>query len=230
MSLASKRVNFLVRDSQVSAKMLFLVPTVLICGFLTQRLASFSGTENPVEGAVPVHKIEAPETPESAPNGASAESVPSVKDRVGAAVRSRILGIQGVARIEPDSGNKGLSVEFKSDEFFKIGTAVMEERSLSSVRELAILLKETFGGSRIEIEGHTDSSPVIKQRRMFPSNWELSAARAASLLHVFEATGFPKENLKVSGYGDSRPVGESESGNRRIVVRVTPSAGEGGRQ
>jgi chemotaxis protein MotB len=95
------------------------------------------------------------------------------------------------------------------------------------------VLRGIAARSGIEIQGHTDDSPVIKQRKIYPSNWELSTARAASLVRAFEDAGFLKSNLKVVGFGDSRPmvpnrtpdgkvIEENLVKNRRIVLRVLP--------
>ncbi|MBU6152767.1 MAG: OmpA family protein [Bdellovibrionales bacterium] len=209
----SARINFIVREPLLGSRKLVACSAIVFVGF---ALALFSGSRpkeeplpvsmNPVESVAPV------------------ESSAFLNE-----VESRILGVPGVEKLDSGAGKEELTVEFKSDQFFRIGTANLEQRSIPEIRKVAVLLKEAFSSAMIEIEGHTDASPVVKQRRVFPSNWELSAARAASLLHIFEEEGFPKSQLKVSGYGDSRPMGDREDANRRIIVRVIRSeGGEGG--
>jgi len=136
-------------------------------------------------------------------------------------------------------GQKGdVFVVLNSDHYFQVGTAKISDEKVIQLAEIADVLKTTakeFGDKvALEIEGHTDDSPVVKQKHLYPSNWELSAARAASLVHLFEGAGFDKEKMKLVGYGDSRPVAPNRDPNgepivsnaiknRRIVLRVYAS-------
>ncbi len=68
---------------------------------------------------------------------------------------------------------------------------------------------------KVAVEGHTDSLPIRSSR--FPSNWELSAARAVSVARYFQSTGVAPENLGATGYGDNEtPDGRSR--NRRVEI------------
>ena len=219
MIAGSRRINFIIKESVFSKKRVAVLGAVLMIGFAASLHVPFEkneGEKRSVANLVPKQT-------------GSQTSVQTPTSPILEVLSSRLSVIPGVEKFQSSSSGGELSVEFKSDQFFKIGTATLEERSISAIRDVALLLKETFAGSWIEIEGHTDDSPVVKQRRLFPSNWELSGARAASLLHVFENAGFQKDHLKVAGYGDSRPVGGSQAGNRRIVVRVIHPNEEGGR-
>jgi flagellar motor protein MotB len=145
--------------------------------------------------------------------------------------------IQGVQSVK--KGEKGdVSVVLNTDQFFMIGTAKISSEKMPQLSEIAGALKATAKdlGEQValEIEAHTDDSPIVKQKHLYQSNWELSAARAASLVHLFEEVGFEKDQMKLVGYGDSRPVvpnrdpsGELIVGNamknRRIVLRVYPA-------
>ena len=77
----------------------------------------------------------------------------------------------------------------------------------------------------ISIEGHTDSRPISSGR--YPSNWELSTARATSVLrHLTEHVGFDPTRLSAAGYADTRPLApndtvEGAARNRRVEVVVT---------
>jgi len=79
------------------------------------------------------------------------------------------------------------------------------------------------------IEGHTDSKPVVSGQ--YPSNWELSSARASRVVRSFVDRGFDPKQMAALGYADTRPVEESRSPdgkwnedslskNRRVVVRI----------
>ena len=127
-------------------------------------------------------------------------------------------------------GNE-FSIILQSDRFFNLGTATLNADSLAFMGQIADFIRNKFNGVHLEIEGHTDESPVLKRKKLFRSNWELSLARAAAVLHVFEESGIPKTNLKIAGFGDSRPLvpNRNERGemipenlirNRRIILRV----------
>ena len=133
------------------------------------------------------------------------------------------LGLESLVH-EKDSN--AIRITLSSDTFFELGSAKLEANSISSIQEIVEVLKPLSAVSSIEIEGHTDDSPVIRQRVNYPSNWELSAARAASLIPLFINGGYGKDQLKVSGFGDSHPLfpneldNRSNAKNRRIVLRV----------
>jgi len=87
-----------------------------------------------------------------------------------------------------------------------------------------------FTGNPIRIEGHTDSIPVTGSlQQIFPSNWELSVARAANAVSFMQGAGnFNPTNLSASGFGEFRPVAgndtrEGRALNRRIEVVVSPT-------
>jgi chemotaxis protein MotB len=73
------------------------------------------------------------------------------------------------------------------------------------------------------VEGHTDSNPISTQR--FPSNWELSSARASSVVRLFIESGVAPDRLTAAGYADQRPIAENntEAGrarNRRVAIML----------
>jgi chemotaxis protein MotB len=73
------------------------------------------------------------------------------------------------------------------------------------------------------VEGHTDNIPISTPQ--FPSNWELSAARAASVVRLFIDTGMDPRRLTATGYADQRPVadnatGEGRQSNRRVAITI----------
>ncbi|MFC6755308.1 OmpA family protein, partial [Halorubrum tibetense] len=75
----------------------------------------------------------------------------------------------------------------------------------------------------IQVEGYTDSEPI--QTSLFPSNWELSAARASAVVKLLAASGVTPERLSAVGYGEFQPIADNttEAGraqNRRVVLMV----------
>ncbi|MGA0806389.1 MAG: OmpA family protein [Pseudohongiellaceae bacterium] len=77
--------------------------------------------------------------------------------------------------------------------------------------------------NRVHVEGYTDNVPV--QSAQYPSNWELSAARAAAVIRLFAARGISPDRMAAIGYGEQRPAesNATETGrnkNRRVVIVV----------
>ena len=88
---------------------------------------------------------------------------------------------------------------------FREGRAEIRESFYPVLDKIAWLIEET--GARVRVEGHTDSTPIHpRHRERFPSNWELSAARAIAAAHYFiERSGIDPEKVSAAAYGDSRP-------------------------
>jgi chemotaxis protein MotB len=82
----------------------------------------------------------------------------------------------------------------------------------------------------VTVEGHTDSTPISTAR--FPSNWELSTARATAVLRYLTAAGMPTAQLSAAGYADQRPIAEGDGiearqANRRVELVIhAPSQAE----
>ena len=83
--------------------------------------------------------------------------------------------------------------------------------------------------NQIQIEGHTDSSRI--NSGLYPSNWELSSARASSVVRAFIANGVPESQLIAIGYAANQPIesNSSEEGryrNRRVTIKIIGSSKE----
>lgn len=117
-----------------------------------------------------------------------------------------------------------LEVEIKTDLLFASGTASLSLRAADIIRRLAAPL-QAFQ-NHIKVEGHTDNIPI--NTLAFPSNWELSAARAATVVHLLTKSGINSGRLMVVGYGEHRPVGdngtaEGRNQNRRVLIIIMGS-------
>ena len=124
---------------------------------------------------------------------------------------------------------RGLVISLKEAGFFNSGSAVIEPSSYELLAKIAECLIPY--SNQISFEGHTDNIPIHSQA--FPSNWELSTARATSLAHFFiEQHKFAPQKISVTGYGEFRPVAENDSEegrkqNRRVDI-VLMGNGSGG--
>jgi chemotaxis protein MotB len=125
----------------------------------------------------------------------------------------------GQVRVIPSS--RGLAVEINAKVLFAPGQAVVEQNSARILEAVAQVLKDN--DYLIQVEGHTDSIPIVTDK--FPSNWELSAVRASSVVRLLIGSGIEAARLTAVGYGENRPVdsNDTEDGrtrNRRVTVMI----------
>ena len=116
---------------------------------------------------------------------------------------------------------KWVEVEIRTDILFPSGVATLSQPAEQVLQQLADTLKP-FPNS-IRVEGHTDNRPISTPA--FPSNWELSAARAASVVHLFTRAGMDPARLAVIGLGENRPAqsnatAEGRNANRRVLLVI----------
>ena len=114
-----------------------------------------------------------------------------------------------------------IEVEIKTDLLFPSGSAQLAPNAIDVIQRLGGALAPY--PNPIRVEGHTDNKPI--KTVAFYSNWELSAARAGSVVRVLQSRGVNPERLAVIGYGEQRPVqsNDTEQGrnaNRRVVVVI----------
>lgn len=135
-----------------------------------------------------------------------------------------------VVNVEKD--DKGIVIELASSAFYKPGSAEIREEALPVLEKMAQTLQAPkFQPYIIDIEGHTDDDPISTEK--FPSNWELSAGRAARVVRFFAEQGIEPVRMKASGLAETHPkapnrdaegtaIKENQSKNRRVAVRVYP--------
>ncbi|NDG84610.1 MAG: hypothetical protein EBX52_06180 [Proteobacteria bacterium] len=122
-----------------------------------------------------------------------------------------------------------LELRFNGSLHFIPGTAKLDEESTFILSKLIDTIKRNVKADSVSVEGHTDDSPISTPA--FPSNWELSASRASTVVREFEKFGFDAVKLTAKGFGSSRPVvpnrdsrgepiPENQETNRRVIVNV----------
>ena len=119
-----------------------------------------------------------------------------------------------------------LEVNIRSDVLFASGSAALESQARQAIQQLASVLREL--PNEIRIEGHTDNQPIASA--MFPSNWELSAGRATSVIRLLESQGVDPRRMAAIGYGDKRPIGDNATAagradNRRVMLVILATPG-----
>ena len=125
--------------------------------------------------------------------------------------------------INVKSDPRGIVVTLSNDTAFMSGSADIKDTIAPALDNLAEILKKNPG--RIVIEGHTDNMPISGGK--YASNWELSTARAASVLNLFLQQGLDPNRFIIAGYGEYRPLASSatEEGrakNRRVEIVLAP--------
>jgi chemotaxis protein MotB len=119
-----------------------------------------------------------------------------------------------------------VEVEIRTDILFPSGVAKLSPEAQNILKQLAQTLKPF--PNPIRVEGHTDNRPI--RSSAFFSNWELSAARAASVVHLFTESGMDPRRLAVVGLGENRPAesNDTEQGrnmNRRVLLVILSGSG-----
>jgi chemotaxis protein MotB len=119
------------------------------------------------------------------------------------------------ARARVTTTERGLVVSLAEAGFFAPGEAVVREDARALIDTLAETLRGTQ--SLIRVEGHTDSVPIATAR--YPSNWELSSARASMVLAQLVAHGIAPARLAVAGYASEQPVADNSTPEGRALNR-----------
>ena len=117
-----------------------------------------------------------------------------------------------------------LVIDLKQDILFPSGSAKLSPLGEETLADVARALSN-FPDRSFQIEGHTDNVPIKTPR--FPSNWDLSTARAVSVVNLFVARGMAPANVSAAGYGEHQPRADNGSPegralNRRIEIVMQP--------
>jgi chemotaxis protein MotB len=119
-------------------------------------------------------------------------------------------------------------VEMASEILFPSGKSKLHEEGQAALAELAGVLM-TISDREFQVAGHTDNVPINTGK--FKSNWELSAARAVTVVKFLQDAGVDAKNLSAAGYSEFQPAAsnDTESGkakNRRIEIVLMPNLDE----
>lgn len=165
-----------------------------------------------------------PPTPESdASRQARAERVKDMADEI----RKVLAPLVADGQVQVTEGAFGITVEINASVLFDPGEAQLGPDAVRALRAVGeVLAPADFP---ITVEGHTDNLPIATA--MFPSNWELSAVRASSVVRLFVESGVNPTRLTAAGYGDQRPLANNETPegrarNRRVTILVESRVAE----
>ncbi|MCK9201642.1 MAG: flagellar motor protein MotD [Gallionella sp.] len=129
-------------------------------------------------------------------------------------------------QVSVNQTTRGVEIDISASTLFRTGEAALQPATLDVLRQVAaVLSKEELP---IEVEGHTDDVPIATAQ--FPSNWELSSARASSVVRLLIDNGVPAKQLAVVGLASNQPLApndnpEGRARNRRVTITiVSPDA------
>lgn len=161
-------------------------------------------------------------TPEHLPSAETTRALQRVAEQVENAMSDLVAKDLVVVRRH----DFWVEVEIRTDILFPSGSATLSPAAIKALEQLAATLV-TFPNP-MRVEGHTDNRPI--STAAFPSNWELSSARAASVVHLFTKRGVDPNRLAVIGLGENRPsvgneTAEGRNTNRRVVLVILSGDG-----
>lgn len=125
-----------------------------------------------------------------------------------------------------EMASRGLVITMANDILFDSGKAKLKKDAHSMLRKIASVLNETVPDRDVGVEGHTDNVPI--KHSGWKSNWELSTARATSVLHyLIDECSVAPQRLSAIGYGEYRPVESNDTlagraKNRRVEIIILP--------
>ncbi|MER2520642.1 MAG: flagellar motor protein MotB [Bdellovibrionales bacterium] len=143
---------------------------------------------------------------------------------------AKVAAVEPVAPAIAPSGDRIQIVEMDSSAFFDKASATVNSKGAMLLKALAERLRsQEYAGYQITVEGHTDDTPI--RTRQFRSNWELSTARAAAVVHMLIEDGIPPQKLRAAGYADTMPkspnrdaqgkeLPANQAHNRRVVIKL----------
>ena len=124
--------------------------------------------------------------------------------------------------VEINASDKGVEVTFRRTVSFEQGSIEISEKAIKAMKKMLPIIGQMQND--IEISGHTDDTDINNR---FPSNWEMSVARASAIAGFLETNKIAPERIQVVGYGDSRPRFNADTAykralNRRVEILLLP--------
>ncbi|MBM3327323.1 MAG: hypothetical protein FJY65_10210 [Calditrichaeota bacterium] len=192
---------------------------IAIVSFSTIEVAKYRAAMGSFRGA-----LQSPWTKSDRSNSPISEPLPSPQQNAAEAEEiEEAAQSAGLTGVEMQTSPEGVRIILSSPVTFDEGSDELKPAATIFLTNLA-RMPVVSRVQAVMIEGHTDDTPIHTAR--FPSNWELSAARALRVLKLFQSEGAPPERLMAVGYGEYRPrkalpkdaTREQKEVNRRIEI------------
>ena len=191
---------------------------------ISEAIGSLSGAMSVLEGGTKT-EISKQRIQESTPiesQDETSEAVNRVQQAAGDA-NEMMEKSQGGPAITVEEGQEGFVIELPAALLFKEGSATIENQdALLFLKRIALIIEELPNDMQVSVQGHTDNSAPGRESP-FKDNWELSTARAISVLHELLLDGVEANRISASGYAEYKPVATNatKSGrekNRRVEL------------
>lgn len=122
---------------------------------------------------------------------------------------------------------RGVVVDINASSLFKPGEAILQASAFELLQQVSLVLSQET--QPLEVEGHTDDVPI--KTKLFPSNWELSAARASSVVRMLVEHGVDEQRLSAVGMASNHPLvpndsPENRAKNRRVSITLLTTDSE----
>jgi chemotaxis protein MotB len=191
---------------------------------LSDALGNAFGGREPVANKAGRAQVESPLPLTSIVARRRSEAMRREKERLTAMARqlgATLAPLVKAGKVRVTQSGRGVSVEINASVLFDSGDARLNGESVEALRAVAGLLKDDTHA--IQVEGHTDTVPI--STAAFPSNWELSAVRASSVVRLFIDSGVAAERLTALGHGANEPVASNgdpigRARNRRVAITI----------
>lgn len=125
---------------------------------------------------------------------------------------------EAIGGVEVEQGGGQVTVRVPGDVLFESGKATLRSSSKSTLNKIAGVIKSSYGGKSVRIEGYTDTDPIRKSG--WKDNLELSQARAAAVLRYLSEQGVSQKQMYAAGFGSAKPRSSKEKSRRVEIVVV----------
>lgn len=136
-------------------------------------------------------------------------------------IREALAPLVEQGQVRVTEGALGISVEINASVLFESGEARLQVPAMVALTTVGRIIADA--DFPVSVEGHTDNAPI--NSLLFPSNWELSASRAASVVRLFVETGVDPRRMSAKGYAEQQPLAdnatvEGRQRNRRVSINL----------
>ena len=180
-----------------------------------------SAPPEPTPEAAPETAAQPAPTSDAQPTGQGTDSPMASLETVASGMEDHLQQLMDKGLVDVRRKDRWIEVELNTSVLFGSGEARLSGEAIPVLAEMASVLKGF--PNPIQVEGFTDNVPI--STLAFPSNWELSAARAASVVHLFMQYGVRPERMVAIGYGEHRAIASNDTPegrrrNRRVVLII----------
>lgn len=175
----------------------------------------------------------------------SLDAASSDKEKLGSSLREKQMTIEDLQRqidqrnvspgmatgfgdgmdVDIDTAAGTITVTLPNAILFSPGQATLMKATSSELDHVLSVLRSKYSGREIDIVGHTDTDPILKSKKYWKDNWELSAERALTVLRYMAGKGIAANRIRAVAQGSSQPVSSNSTSsgkarNRRVEVVV----------